>query len=499
MKKLGVVSLIICSLIFSLMGSSCAQNKKLDTKVLYVGHNPENPKPENFGKNFGGNPKQLEQDYQTRWPAFKSFLESKFVSVTCVDVREYKEELSAKVDVTIFDEMITPIKEQVIEYDENNNLIKYKQAEFLSQNYKHATIFIGKVAPGLGRSLGSKLDWHCFCLEGDAVNTNVKHEIFNKPVKVTPTLKMQDTPSGWLHYDSTLPKQMPMWVVQSQSRKNSDYMLGMVSRGAGFLDSPDTEYISGAECKSITSVALGRHGHLFLWGFSASPDVMTEEGKQVFANTVVYMKKYKGAELIAKKMDETIIIRDGYLDYRKGRIKLATFETYKKEWLDHNEKYFARFDELEKLKKEGKKLSKIQEKFLSKKEPVPTFEKWMKDNVGEEAFKVSGADINAYNKYIEDNREYFICIRGVDFRHSLTIDQDVKQLGVSNRKIEVLEKAVSLLSKGEQTELAKRILVRYTNEDFASAKEWTNWLKKNKSKLFFTEAGGYKWLVNTLK
>ncbi|PKQ63905.1 hypothetical protein BZG02_07800 [Labilibaculum filiforme] len=498
MKNLVIVKLLVCVLFCSVIGVANAQESNKDIKVLYVGYNPEKPKPENYGRVFGGAPERLEKDYQTRWPAFKAYLEEHFTSVTCVDPRDYKQEMSSKVDVTIFDELTTPIKEEVKEYDTNGKLVKYAKSEYLTSDYKNATIFIGKCAPDLGRSLGSKLDWHCYCLEGDAQSLQTQHPIFNTPNKVTPTMVMNPTPKNWLHYDSSLPKQMKMWKVQKLSAKNSDYVLGMVSRGAGFLDSPDTEYICGAECKSIESVALGRHGNLFLWGFSGSPDIMTEEAKDVFFNTIVYMKQFNGAGLIAKKMDETIIIRDPYLDYRKSKITLENFETYKVDWLKYNEKSIARADELKKQKAEGKKLSRIQEMFLSKQKSVPTIEIWMEENVGEEAFNAVGSDIKAYYTWIEENREFFYCIHTKDFRHVLSVDKDLKQLAVSNRKIEVLEKCIGLISKGEQTDIANRVLRKYTMEDFKTAKEWKKWLKKNRSKLFFTEAGGYKWLINTL-
>ena len=44
--------------------------------------------------------------------------------------------------------------------------------------------------------------------------------------------------------------------------------------------------------------------------------------------------------------------------------------------------------------------------------------------------------------------------------------------------------------------MAKRILERYTKEKFATASEWKEWLDSNNARLFFTDAGGYVWLVN---
>jgi len=40
-------------------------------------------------------------------------------------------------------------------------------------------------------------------------------------------------------------------------------------------------------------------------------------------------------------------------------------------------------------------------------------------------------------------------------------------------------------------------LRRYTMEVFASPGEWRDWLTQNKNRLFYTESGGFKFMVNT--
>ena len=84
-------------------------------------------------------------------------------------------------------------------------------------------------------------------------------------------------------------------------------------------------------------------------------------------------------------------------------------------------------------------------------------------------------------------------------QYSLKIDEDAKALGISNRDIKLLYKAVDLLQKGEQAVMAKRILGRYTKEKFETASEWKQWLDTNKNRLFFSDSGGYVWFINTAK
>ena len=70
----------------------------------------------------------------------------------------------------------------------------------------------------------------------------------------------------------------------------AELRVGMVSRPGGFEDSPEAEIISGGVSgKTWDAVAIGRHGNFLHWGFAASPDDMTGEARDVFANAVVYM------------------------------------------------------------------------------------------------------------------------------------------------------------------------------------------------------------------
>ena len=52
--------------------------------------------------------------------------------------------------------------------------------------------------------------------------------------------------------------------------------------------------------------------------------------------------------------------------------------------------------------------------------------------------------------------------------------------------------------KGKDIEKAKRILYRYTLLRYDNAKQWREWYNKYQSKLFFTESGGWLWLVDDL-
>ena len=104
---------------------------------------------------------------------------------------------------------------------------------------------------------------------------------------------------------------------------------------------------------------------------------------------------------------------------------------------------------------------------------------------------------DALKEFLLKNREYMYSEPNAQY--SLKIDEDAKALGISNRDIKLLYKAVDLLQKGEQAVMAKRILGRYTKEKFETASEWKQWLDSNKNRLFFSDSGGYVWFINTAK
>src|SRR5262249_2684640 len=102
-----------------------------------------------------------------------------------------------------------------------------------------------------------------------------------------------------------------------------------------------------------------------------------------------------------------------------------------------------------------------------------------------------GKDSEKYLAYYKENLEYLHRVG-----NHFVVDEDVKQLGASNRKVDLLDRCVALLEAGKQPEVARRVLERYTTEKFADAREWRAWLDKNRDRLFFSDVGGFKFRIN---
>jgi hypothetical protein len=76
------------------------------------------------------------------------------------------------------------------------------------------------------------------------------------------------------------------------------------------------------------------------------------------------------------------------------------------------------------------------------------------------------------------------------------IDNDLKALGIeSNRKIDTLEKLISLLKDETKAEKARMLLDRYTEQNFGKAEQWQEWFEESKGRIYFTDTGGYKFMV----
>ena len=479
------------------------QIKKSAIKVLFVGYDPAKPMPDM--KNGRAVPGMMSEqgftaEYPVRMPAFKNLLTKYFTSVTTMDVRDWKAEDSNNFDVTIFDFPTNATKEMTSEVGPNGNRV-YKPAEYLPQNFSKPTIFISGTADQMGRSIGTKLDWLCLCLDADAHHLNTTHPIFKGPLeKVVPTMVEKPTPDGIFHYASgkNMPKQLPMWRVDKVGYLDSENArVGLVARGSRFSESPDTEMISSGVCqKDVGAVALGRHGNFFLWGFGASPAGMTDEGQKVFVNTVAYMAQFDGRTPIARKPNDRMATTDDVKNIVLG-VGKDQYDDYVKTIETMNSQNVELKKKIEAKQAAGEKLSAIEEQslpYLDFKQNINPYEDFLKQSMGK-FYDKFGTDVEAYRTYMLTNMPYIYCDPTAFF--SYEVDEDAKALAISNHDIKILDKCIALLSKNEQVDLAKRVLTRYTWENFETAKEWKNWLLKYKSKLFFSETNGYKFMIDT--
>ena len=420
----------------------------------------------------------LAASVKERMAHFTKFLKKNFTNVKSIEGKDYTPEMSAAYDVTVFDGRPVPFMK--------GDRMRGERDSYLPESFDCAAVMIGHMSEELGRSLGMKNE----------------HPVFNGPFKVDMTTEMRPTAAPALEVaemmGESLPKEMPMLLMHpnwtEEENASGNCRIGMVSRPGGYLDSPDTEVISGGLCgKSIDAVAIGRHGNLFHFGFAADPERLTPAGRAILLNSIVYASKFNGQKLIARKMNEGIVTRD-HLPMTKWACTRKANDYINETNLTFRQMIDSVHAVAVEKKNKGEELSRFEAIYLDMPQMPPvvkkSFGQYLKER-NPKLYEVFGTDEAAYADYYEKNAPYMRPdLRG----YELVIDPEVRALGIPNNDIRLLDKAIELMEQGNPD--GKTILERYTLKRFATPAEWRNWLNIHRPRMFFTEAGGYLWLVN---
>ena len=321
------------------------------------------------------------------------------------------------------------------------------------------------------------------------------------------TVTNTPTPAGVYQYpyffeNNRVPNHIPMWRIQTYEfddnfteydpSLNLRRRVGMVSRPGGYEDSPEAEYISGgASDKSPDAVALGRHGNFFHWGFAASPDNLTEEAKPVLANAIVYISQFAGQTPIARKYNDRVVTRS-FIAENKQFMSRESHNQFVQTLETHNKSMGEQKIKAEAKQARGEALDQTETYALSfRPQSVPTYEGFLQIRA-RRLYSMFGTDLTAYYTYYDDNYDYFY-----GAGNDLEVDEDAKSLGIPNHDKRILDEAIKMLELGKDEEKGKRILARYTLVDFATPAEWRKWYNTYKDLFFFTESGGWLFLINS--
>lgn len=308
------------------------------------------------------------------------------------------------------------------------------------------------------------------------------HPLFQSPRNVELTFTEMRTPGEYPFYAlKAPPPTMRVWRVQEKDYPDIDP--GLASDLYGFDDSPDAEVIArGISGKGPETVSIGRQGNYLMWGYSAQPSEMTEEGRSVFVNAVVYMKQFDGRKPLVRREKSSRLwalrtaafprmLSDEYARAESQRLRDAFREH--PDWLPveykgKQEEYLA--EHIESLRKAYRDV-------LDR-----SFPPELRERFGEDAEK--------YIQYYSENLEYLYPADS-----SFSVDEDVKSLEISNRDVALLERCVKMLETNDRSALAQRLLERYTKEKFTEASQWRAWLTKNRGRLYFSDVGGFTFFV----
>jgi hypothetical protein len=273
---------------------------------------------------------------------------------------------------------------------------------------------------------------------------SLDHEVYSEPFKVETRFETIKTPVNYRKYPEgdKLPNRMKVWRVQDTGKRIG----GVVAQPYGFTDSPDAEVLAvGVNTgKQYGGVGVGRHSNILMWGYSASPSKMTDAGRKLFLNCICYIHPFDGKGPLIRRISP----------HRLNTLRLAPGA--ERSW--------------QRRKRENDKRSRP----------------YIPDDITEKFI----GDPNGLVKYYKDNIEFIYKDR--QFR----VDSELKSLGLhSNREVATLERLISLLKDASHAEIARRLLARYTSESFSQPEQWQLWFDENKDRIYFTDVGGYKFLV----
>ncbi|SFW27460.1 hypothetical protein [Cellulophaga fucicola] len=498
MKNLKIViTILVFSLVYNAGYSNLALSKKVvkksNLKVLYVGVNPEKPLSKR-DLSITAYPKRAESLQKRRTADFKVFLENYFKNVIVVYAEDYKEQMSAKFDVTIIDAYLPKLTEGGMVFIKEAGKEVYTQPTYLSNSYSAATIMIGEPSAFIGQGRQLKIDHLCLCLDAHAHSMKLDHPIFNTPNKVNVAYEDVTLTGNYkVRYGGrNLGEEMPMLRMQTEGyRDGKGFPIGLVSTGYNFDNGIDAEWISSGTCdKGIEATAIGRHANFFHWGFAAAPEFMTENAKLAFINSIHYIAPFKGAKQVTKKNKGVQLKK--YLREQQWTLS----DKGSAAWLHYINKDTVQAKEnklkLQERKDSGEELSDM-EKMMLKMPIRKETRAWTIRHQSQELKDKFGEDWSAYENYYKENLDYFYPEKYGWYK--MILDEDAKSLGIANDDIKLLDKAITMLKDKSKKEMAYRILLRYTKQTFKTDKEWISWFKKNHKNLYFSEGDGYKFIV----
>ena len=230
-------------------------------------------------------------------------------------------------------------------------------------------------------------------------------------------------------------------------------MAGWCTSGLDLEDSPEVEVMSGGiNGKTPQHAALWRQGNLLHFGFQETPSEFNATGRALLENAVVYIARFGDDRPIA--VTSAGFTRKDYPRSRGGlRRALAKPDVTAKE--------LARYLSTE-LRGE------------------------IENKAAEEA-----------KCWIEEHMRFL----AADATGRLAVDEDAKALAIALDAADFFAQALLRAADADKEKQALSLLTRRIPEGpgaDAKREAWKAFLDANKAYLFFTERGGYVWLLDPL-
>jgi hypothetical protein len=439
------VGLLLAFVIGQKYNQGAEQN---ELKVLYAG-NPGSP----------------------RMDEFVAFLKPHFAVVGTCDLQGDFQKESQTYDVVVLDWTTVYKRDsdgKMVLGGQHPDLIpKFK----IDASFSKPVVMIGPAAGHAAVQLRTAIDWRCLCLENFAHDTDTNHPIFKGPLPVDIQWQTMEKPFDYFTYpgSKTLGEELKVWKVQERTFPEVDP--GLVSSRERFSETPNAEAISGGiNGKGPNSVAIGRHGNFFLWGFSGSPTELTEPARAALVNCIHYMKAFDGQT--PGPYEYELSDRDQFLG-EVYQLRMLSDEYAKKA-----------VEKLELMVKQSKPSPEVlaqlgDDPALAYKKTIGPIIDQIRTKIPADVREATGDDTEKLIAYYTDNLDYVT--KNADAQY--IVDDDLKELGFSNRTNELIAKCIELLRSPDKSEQATRILHRYVGDKAQSVDDWNAWYQRSGKKM----------------
>lgn len=278
------------------------------------------------------------------------------------------------------------------------------------------------------------------------------------PIDRTKTVAVK-TPDSWIHeIEGDTVAVLPLLIGKDSTpiqRRRPDGPLGWCTYAYEHEQAPELEQICGGiNSKTSKAGAIWRQGNLLHFGFEPGPDEMNETGRALLVNAIAYISRFT---------EDRAIIRTP-----------SSFAPGYRRIIDR--------DAIGRLVKRNDRDLDILQYFLS-----PNLYATVRSKTREEL-----------GEWFQQVRPY-LCDHP---KGGLMLDEDARALGAGPASWEFFDHALAALREpGKRDEPARRLLCRYAPDGpglSASADQWAAWLAENRSCLFFSDTGGFRWYVDPL-
>ena len=277
------------------------------------------------------------------------------------------------------------------------------------------------------------------------------HEIFQQPLPVALNKSIEiDVPDAWKEEI----KSGPISVLPLVNDLSKHYNDGWCTYTYEHVQAPELESIcGGVNSKTPKASGIWRQGHLLHFGFEPDPSQLNDNGRALLANSICYISRFT---------EDRPLVRTPSVFYSKVRL------------LDRSV-----IDRL--IRNESRDLDLYLNAYLSETERE----------------LVRGKDRTELETWFKSIRGFL----HADPRGKFAIDKEAEHFGISIDSPEFIPALAEALSgPGDRIELARILAKRYVAigpEEF-STQVWHSWWDANRDYLFFSDTGGFRWLLDSL-